>query len=76
MGTHDLTASAGGVEPLTDWEVLKEVYSYIKPTSSKEFGTRASAALGLLIASKLLNVQVPFLFKYTGKPANQKRVFK
>ena len=52
-------------EPLSDWEVMKEVWAYIKPSTSKETGKRISAALGLLIASKLLSVQVPFLFKYT-----------
>ena len=69
-------AAKGGADPaatptgdsLTDWEVLKEVYAYIKPAgASKEFRQRASAALGLLIASKLLSVQVPFIFKYTSE---------
>lgn len=50
--------------PLNDFEVLKEMYAYIKPSSSKEAARRVSAALALLIGSKILNVQVPFLFKY------------
>lgn len=61
------TLPRGSVEPLNDWEVLKEVYTFVKPAGSKEFRARASAALGLLIASKVLNVQVPFLFKHTGR---------
>jgi hypothetical protein len=32
-----------------------------------EFQRRMAAAMGLLIASKFLTIQVPFLFKYTGK---------
>jgi len=49
---------------LTDVEVLKEVWSYIKPSTSRETGHRVIAALSLLAASKILNVQVPFLMKY------------
>jgi ATP-binding cassette subfamily B (MDR/TAP) protein 7 len=49
---------------LTDVQVLKEVWSYIKPSTSKETGRRVAAALSLLAASKILNVQVPFLMKY------------
>ena len=51
-------------EHLSDTEVLKEVWAYIKPSTSKETSRRVSAAVALLVASKLLNVQVPFLFKY------------
>jgi ATP-binding cassette subfamily B (MDR/TAP) protein 7 len=49
---------------LTDAQVLKEVWSYIKPSTSKETGRRVAAALSLLAASKILNVQFPFLMKY------------
>lgn len=49
---------------LTDAQVLKEVWSYIKPSTSRETGQRVVAALSLLAASKILNVQVPFLMKY------------
>jgi ATP-binding cassette, subfamily B (MDR/TAP), member 7 len=49
---------------LTDAQVLKEVWNYIKPSTSKETGRRVAAALSLLAASKILNVQVPFLMKY------------
>lgn len=39
---------------------------YLLPKGHTEFHRRVAASLGLLIAAKLLNVQVPFLFKYTG----------
>ena len=39
---------------------------YILPKGNAEFHRRVAAAMGLLVGAKLLNVQVPFLFKYTG----------
>ena len=62
LGPPDLPSSS--IELLSDYQVLKEVWTYIKPSTSKETSRRVSAAVALLIGSKLLNVQVPFLFKY------------
>lgn len=39
---------------------------YLVPKASPEFRKRAGLALALLVGSKILNVQVPFFFKYTG----------
>ena len=46
-----------------DLAILKEMAKYLWP--SGEFGTklRVTAALGLLVGAKVLNVQVPFYFK-------------
>jgi ATP-binding cassette subfamily B (MDR/TAP) protein 7 len=46
-----------------DFAIMKEMMQYLWPKG--EFGTklRVSSALGLLVAAKLLNVQVPYYFK-------------
>ena len=64
-GAAKATANlTGNHEPLSDIEVLKSVYDYIRPSASPQVARRISTAVVLLLASKLLNVQVPFLFKY------------
>ena len=49
---------------LSDWATVKEMLSYVKPRNNRDTAMRLSAAFGLLIASKGLNVQVPFIFKH------------
>jgi ATP-binding cassette subfamily B (MDR/TAP) protein 7 len=51
--------------PLSDLEVLREVAALVRPSAHPQFGRRVGASLALLVAGKALNVQVPFLFKYT-----------
>ena len=51
----------------TDWDTVKEMMVYVKPHGSVEVNRRIAAAMGLLVGSKVLNVQVPFLFKHTGE---------
>lgn len=50
----------------SDWETVKEMIKYVRLDGSVRVRRRVMAAAGLLLGSKLLNVQVPFLFKYTG----------
>ena len=47
----------------TNWEILSTLLTYVWPKN--DFGTKARVilALSLLLAGKLLNVQVPFFFK-------------
>lgn len=49
----------------TDLQLLTEIWKNISKEGDTQFRRRVGAALGLLVASKLLNIQVPFLFKYT-----------
>jgi len=51
-------------EKLSDWEILKDLMPYLLPSNDKEARRTMAVAVGLLISSKLLNVQVPFLFKH------------
>jgi len=46
-------------------KVLNTLGSQVWPTGKPAIKARVVTALGLLIGSKILNVQVPFLFKYT-----------
>ena len=50
----------------SDWDTVREMIKYVRPDGSVGVRRRVMAAAGLLLGSKLLNVQVPFLFKYTG----------
>ncbi|CAI2170554.1 17908_t:CDS:10 [Funneliformis geosporum] len=46
-----------------DWKIIKNILGYIWPRDEPAIKVRVIAALSLLIAGKLLNVQVPFFFK-------------
>ncbi|KAK9362234.1 ABC transporter-like protein [Lipomyces starkeyi] len=46
-----------------DWAIMKEMIKYIWPKGQIGVKTRVVIALGLLVGSKVLNVQVPFFFK-------------
>lgn len=54
----------GDRETSDDWGAIKEMMKYIKPHGDREVKTRMVAALGFLLGSKALNVQVPFMFKH------------
>jgi hypothetical protein len=51
----------------TDVRILKELAQHLWPDNSHsnafELKSRVTAAVSLLVASKLINIQVPFLFK-------------
>ncbi|KAL3034956.1 hypothetical protein AAZX31_02G223200 [Glycine max] len=46
-----------------DVKILRTLASYLWMKDNLEFRVRIVAALGLLVGAKILNVQVPFLFK-------------
>ncbi|KAJ9126554.1 Iron-sulfur clusters transporter atm1, mitochondrial [Naganishia onofrii] len=50
---------------LTDWAIVRKLAGNIWPSGpgSREIKIRVVGALGLLVAGKILNVQVPFFFK-------------
>ena len=50
---------------LTDQQIIRQLFGYVWPADNPEFKRRVTGALALLLSSKLLNIQVPFLFKYT-----------
>ena len=46
-----------------DWAIMKEMARYLWPKNDLGARVRVATALALLVASKVLNVQVPFYFK-------------
>ena len=46
-----------------DWAIMKEMARYLWPKNDLGARARVATALALLVASKILNVQVPFYFK-------------
>jgi ABC transporter ATM len=46
-----------------DWRIIIQLARNVWPKNSPGIKIRVAGALGLLIAGKLLNVQVPFFFK-------------
>ncbi|XP_078700182.1 iron-sulfur clusters transporter ABCB7, mitochondrial-like isoform X4 [Branchiostoma floridae x Branchiostoma belcheri] len=48
---------------------------YVWPKGRTDIKTRVVVALGLLVGAKLLNVQVPFIFKYAVDYLNQPALF-
>ncbi|AGO13547.1 AaceriAGL335Wp [[Ashbya] aceris (nom. inval.)] len=50
---------------ISELRILKDLFRYIWPQGDRKVKTRVLIALGLLVGSKLLNVQVPFFFKST-----------
>jgi hypothetical protein len=45
-------------------DIVRSFKEYVWPKDNKEIKARVVLALGLLVGSRLLNIQVPFLFKY------------
>ncbi|XP_043491346.1 iron-sulfur clusters transporter ABCB7, mitochondrial isoform X1 [Polistes fuscatus] len=52
-------------------DMLKAMLKYIWPEDDPEIKKRVKIAVGLLIGSKVLNVTVPFIFKYAVDNLNQ-----
>ncbi|KAF8774247.1 iron-sulfur clusters transporter ABCB7, mitochondrial-like [Argiope bruennichi] len=52
-------------ENVKGWTIVKKMFTYIWPKDKPEIRKRVVLSVGLLISAKLLNIEVPFLFKYT-----------
>ncbi|KAL2633717.1 hypothetical protein R1flu_005196 [Riccia fluitans] len=52
------------LDSIADMRILRTLSAYLWPKENPEFRRRVLVSLGLLIGSKVLNVQVPFLFKH------------
>ncbi|KAK9768517.1 Iron-sulfur clusters transporter atm1, mitochondrial, variant 2 [Basidiobolus ranarum] len=55
--------SANATRNSTDWQIVKQMMRYVWPKGDKAVKIRVVSALVLLIAGKILNVQVPMFFK-------------
>jgi len=47
----------------TDWRILRNLSGHLWPKDNNEVKVRVVASVSLLVASKLANIQVPFIFK-------------
>ncbi|XP_065315339.1 iron-sulfur clusters transporter ABCB7, mitochondrial-like [Gordionus sp. m RMFG-2023] len=56
---------------ISGWEIVKKMFTYVWPKESPDIRYRVIIALSLLVGSKVLNVQVPFIFKYAIDYLNQ-----
>ncbi|KAK4278178.1 hypothetical protein QN277_016060 [Acacia crassicarpa] len=61
--TPNTTAKASPGEQVADIKILRTLASYLWMKDNLEFRFRVIASLGFLVGAKVLNVQVPFLFK-------------
>eukprot|EP00058_Branchiostoma_floridae_P018804 XP_002604293.1 hypothetical protein BRAFLDRAFT_125255 [Branchiostoma floridae] len=56
-------------------QIVRNMLRYVWPKGKTDIKTRVVVALGLLVGAKLLNVQVPFIFKYAVDYLNQPALF-
>ncbi|XP_074649596.1 iron-sulfur clusters transporter ABCB7, mitochondrial-like [Tubulanus polymorphus] len=65
-GASTLSPNAISVpqKEVTGWEIIKNMLAYVWPRDKPGIRARVVAAFGLLIGSKVLIIQVPFLFKH------------
>ncbi|KAF7831209.1 ABC transporter B family member 25-like [Senna tora] len=61
--TTTSVAKTPSEEQIADTKILRTLASYLWMKDNLEFRFRVIAALGFLVGAKVLNVQVPFLFK-------------
>lgn len=57
------TTSTSKTQTAADWRIIRQLAVNIWPKGSTGTKVRVVGALGLLVAGKVLNVQVPFFFK-------------
>ncbi|VAH40442.1 unnamed protein product [Triticum turgidum subsp. durum] len=50
-------------DQIADIQILQNLWKYLRLNNSRDFNIRIVLSLGLLVGAKVINVQVPFLFK-------------
>ncbi|XP_034190014.1 ATP binding cassette subfamily B member 7 isoform X2 [Osmia lignaria lignaria] len=61
-------------EPVTSSDMIKAMLQYIWPRDDPEIRNRVKVAVSLLIGAKVLNVCVPFIFKYAIDAINSQHI--
>ncbi|XP_029040000.1 iron-sulfur clusters transporter ABCB7, mitochondrial isoform X3 [Osmia bicornis bicornis] len=61
-------------EPVTSSDMIKAMLQYIWPKDDPEIRNRVKVAVSLLIGAKVLNVCVPFIFKYAIDAINSQHI--
>ncbi|XP_022193291.2 ATP-binding cassette sub-family B member 7, mitochondrial [Nilaparvata lugens] len=62
----------GNENDVTGKDMIKAMLTYIWPKDDQSIRNRVSVAVGLLVSAKLMNVAVPFFFKYAIDDLNSK----
>ena len=62
--TYHAHVTGGTVEEVSTYKIINTMLSHVWPKEQPALKARVVGALTLLVGAKLLNVQVPFLFKY------------
>lgn len=63
-GAHSASDGKVATKDVDTYKVLRTMLDHVWPKNEPRLKARVVTALGLLVGSKLLSVQVPFLFKY------------
>ncbi|XP_022704054.1 ATP-binding cassette sub-family B member 7, mitochondrial-like isoform X2 [Varroa jacobsoni] len=58
-------------DKITGWKIVREMFKYIWPKDKPHIRRTVLSALGILVAAKLMNVSVPFIFKYLVDSLNE-----
>ncbi|XP_065293794.2 iron-sulfur clusters transporter ABCB7, mitochondrial isoform X1 [Dermacentor albipictus] len=51
------------LETVSNWSIIKQMFVYLWPKDKPEIRKRVIVALGILILAKVINIEVPFIFK-------------
>ncbi|XP_045446041.1 iron-sulfur clusters transporter ABCB7, mitochondrial [Melitaea cinxia] len=63
--------SLGDAKPVTGMDMLRGMMAYVWPKDNEMIRNRVMMSLSLLFGAKVMNVTVPFLFKYAIDEVNQ-----
>ncbi|XP_037519758.1 iron-sulfur clusters transporter ABCB7, mitochondrial isoform X1 [Rhipicephalus sanguineus] len=51
------------LESVSSWSIIRQMFVYLWPKDKPEIRKRVVVALGILILAKVINIEVPFIFK-------------
>lgn len=63
-GGPGLVGTGEEVNKLAGWRIIKEMLRHVWPRDHPKLKIRVVVALGFLVGAKVLNIQIPFFFKY------------
>ncbi|XP_047526672.1 iron-sulfur clusters transporter ABCB7, mitochondrial isoform X2 [Vanessa atalanta] len=69
-GKIPVDISLGGAKPVTGTDMVRGMLAYVWPKDNEMIRKRVMLSLSLLFGAKVMNVTVPFLFKYAVDEVN------
>ncbi|CAH0729048.1 unnamed protein product, partial [Brenthis ino] len=70
-GKIPVDINLGDAKPVTGMDMVRGMMAYVWPKDNKMIRDRVMVSLSLLFGAKVMNVTVPFLFKYAVDEVNQ-----